>query len=202
MRSHRSPVWSIDQLTPPQVEPITLELARLDRRLDADGSPPSHPDDALLLKLITRARVHVENYTSRSIAPQRWRLKLNQFPSDEEPIVLPRLPIIEIESFKVGGSDFTAYAASCDEWHAELHPSAGCWPAITPSIGAIEIIYRAGYVDGSPEALAVPETLQGAMYLLLGHWYENREAVITGTITASLPDGWETLLAPYIRSAL
>jgi len=42
----------------------------------------------------------------------------------------------------------------------------------------------------------VGENVKQAMYLLIAHWYRNREAVIVGTITAALPLGFMALLMP------
>jgi hypothetical protein len=35
------------------------------------------------------------------------------------------------------------------------------------------------------------------MKLMMGHWFENRENVVVGTITAKLPEAASRLLAPY-----
>jgi hypothetical protein len=35
------------------------------------------------------------------------------------------------------------------------------------------------------------------MLLLIGHWHENREDSIAGTIISSIPMGVKSLLAPY-----
>lgn len=40
----------------------------------------------------------------------------------------------------------------------------------------------------------VPEAIRQAMKLLIGHWHENRETVITGTIASELPFTVESLL--------
>jgi hypothetical protein len=43
----------------------------------------------------------------------------------------------------------------------------------------------------------MPAAIKQALKLLIGHWYENRETVITGTISTALPFAAEALLAPY-----
>jgi uncharacterized phiE125 gp8 family phage protein len=43
----------------------------------------------------------------------------------------------------------------------------------------------------------MPESFRQAMKLMLGHWFENRENVVVGTITAKLPEAASRLLAPY-----
>ena len=43
----------------------------------------------------------------------------------------------------------------------------------------------------------MPEQFRQAMKLAIGHWFENRESVVVGTIATRLPDGARALLAPY-----
>lgn len=40
----------------------------------------------------------------------------------------------------------------------------------------------------------MPDTLRSAMLLMVGHWYENREAVVVGTIATPLPMAVDSLL--------
>lgn len=54
--------------------------------------------------------------------------------------------------------------------------------------------------EGSPtdsDALVLDDDLTTAMLLLIGHWYENREAVAVGVSTASMPLAVESLICPY-----
>jgi hypothetical protein len=65
------------------------------------------------------------------------------------------------------------------------------WPSTTlRPYNGVCITFTCGYGDAS----AVPENLIEAMMLLIGHYYENREAVITGQPAAELPLGVERLL--------
>jgi len=43
----------------------------------------------------------------------------------------------------------------------------------------------------------VPAPVEQAMLLLIGHWFENREAVNVGNIITSFPLGVDRLVAPY-----
>lgn len=46
-------------------------------------------------------------------------------------------------------------------------------------------------------ALVLDDDITTAMLLLIGHWYENRESVVVGTIVADLPMAVEALISPY-----
>lgn len=49
---------------------------------------------------------------------------------------------------------------------------------------------------------AMPRPIVHAMKLMISNFYENREPIVTGTITASLPLSYEYLLAPYINRTI
>ncbi|ARS51506.1 head-tail connector protein [Kushneria konosiri] len=55
-----------------------------------------------------------------------------------------------------------------------------------------------GYLEDET-ALLLDDEITVAMLLLIGHWYENREAVVIGTITAQVPMAVEMLLWPHRR---
>lgn len=57
---------------------------------------------------------------------------------------------------------------------------------------------EAGYAD-DPDALLLDDDITVAMLLLIGHWYANRESVVTGTITAELPMAVHSFLWPHRR---
>lgn len=46
-------------------------------------------------------------------------------------------------------------------------------------------------------ALVLDDDLTTAMLLLIGHWFENREAVVIGSSAAELPMAVEALISPY-----
>ena len=47
------------------------------------------------------------------------------------------------------------------------------------------------------EGQTLTPALKLAALLLIGHWYTNREAVVTGTIATTLPLAYESLIHPY-----
>ena len=55
-------------------------------------------------------------------------------------------------------------------------------------------------VTGEPtdtSALVLDDDLTTGMLLLIGHWYENREAVVIGSTATELPMAVEALISPY-----
>ena len=70
------------------------------------------------------------------------------------------------------------------------------WPQPYAREDAVEITWVAGY---GAAASNVPPAIRAAALLLVGHWYENRDSVVIGTIVADLPMAVDSLLAPFRR---
>lgn len=86
-------------LTPPPFEPVTLQECYTHLRLDPDGSPPEHPDDAMLRRHIATARGQAEKMTRRAFVQQTIRLVTDRFPSEGRScwIELLRPPLIAVQ---------------------------------------------------------------------------------------------------------
>jgi len=178
-------------ITPVQEEPVSLTEVRQHLRL-----PENEAEDALLMSLITTARAYCEHYTRRALAEQTLEVYLNRFPS-VNPIVLPCPPLQTVAEigYKDSTSDETILSASdylvdttCEP--GRILPTYGAnWPVFTPyPTSPIRIRFVAGYEE-------LPVSIRLAMLLLIGHWYENREA--TGTASSVIDFSVHSLLAPY-----
>lgn len=67
--------WGVKVIERANVEPITLQQAKLHLRVDDEaGSPSAHPDDPLITALITAARQWCEAYSGFSFAEQTVEL--------------------------------------------------------------------------------------------------------------------------------
>lgn len=175
--------------TPPAVEPVTVADARLHLRV-------THPDeDALIARLIAAARTHVEQATRRALITQGRRLYLDGWPPGRV-VRLPASPVQRIDAVTVYDADGmpvaldpAAYRLEGTASPARLKVHAGA-PA---AANGIEIDFTAGYGD---EAASVPAPLAQAVLLLVGHWYEFREAG-SELEAASIPLGFDALTAAY-----
>ena len=181
----------------PATEPLTVAEAKLHLRVDVSD------DDALITSLIVAARQHVENFTRRALITQTWDVLMDRFCGDE--IVLPKAPVSAVGSIKYYDTSGALQTWSSDEYLTEfpVGPQAGparitpisgvAFPSTQDRIGAVQIRITAGYGAAS----AVPDGLKAAMRLLIGHWYGNREAVVTGAIATDLPQAIDSLLWPF-----
>lgn len=184
-------------------EQITLATARLHLRLDTEGSPPSHPDDALVTALITAARESAEAYTGAAIVRQNYTLALDEFPSGA--IALGTWPINSITSITYKDGNNVSQTVSASDYmldnfakpgQAALQPNKS-WPATAAVANAVTVTFNAGYTTGdSPNPYPLPRSIEQAMLLTIGHLYENREAV-TLDKKAELPMGAMYLLTPH-----
>jgi uncharacterized phiE125 gp8 family phage protein len=168
-------------VTPPAEEPLTLVEAKAHCRID-------HADeDDLLDAFIVAAREYVEDLTWRQLVTATWKLYLDDFPRGRQ-IRLNKPPIqsiTSIEYYDVEG-DLQTFAAS-KYWVDTIHAPGGillkngeAWPVVeVDRPNAVIITFVAGY----GAAAAVPEKAKHAMRLLISHWDQNREAVLTGTIS-------------------
>jgi len=72
-------------------------------------------------------------------------------------------------------------------------------------MNGVIIRFAAGYAPlvGDPPVVTtdyranIPTAIKQALFLLVGHWYENREEVVTGAVVSKIPQVSEALLAPY-----
>lgn len=193
-------------VVPPTIEPITLEEARMHLRLTADSnndSPPiySHPEDLLVLSLISAARDYCEQNLMRSLALQTVETVLDDFPAGA--IELSGSPITQIVSIVYIDPDSNEQTLASSAYTLDNAQEPGrvlpvdTWPKTAGTTNAVHIRYETGYSSDSPNLNPIPPSIRQAMLLLIGHWYENREAVNIGNITTTLDLAVKSLLKPY-----
>lgn len=185
---------ALTQTVAPAEEPITTTEAKLHLRVD--GST----EDALIGSLITAARAYCENYQRRAYVTQTWTMTLDGFPMDGRKwIDIPLPPLQSVTSITYldsAGSEQTWASSNYTvgtktlPGRVALAPNAS-WPTTQAGrIEAVTITFVAGYGGAS----AVPDRIKQAIYLLIGHWYANRESVVVGTISSALAQSVDALL--------
>lgn len=181
----------------PTSEPVTIEDARWHLRLDdsLDASEIAQ-EDAYLQSLITTARQWCEKYTGRPIAVQTMEETFSAFPITYY-LALHQKPILSIVSVIYTDTDNVSTTFAASNYIADLE--AGCvvlkpdiaWPYFEKyRVEPIKVRYTAGFAT-------VPETIKQAILLLVGHWYENREASIVGQASAQIQFSVKAILDQY-----
>jgi uncharacterized phiE125 gp8 family phage protein len=181
-------IWKL--ITPPASEPVSLDEAKAQLRVDGSD------DNTFISGLITAARLYFEETARRSLITQTWRLSLDEW-SDE--IELPRPPLQSISFIKYKNAAGTETTLSTSVYLVDAESEPGrvvlakdqSWPSDELyKVNPIQITYIAGY----GAAADVPEQMKQAIKLIIGHWYENREATIAGTIMKEIPLGIDSLI--------
>jgi uncharacterized phiE125 gp8 family phage protein len=183
--------------TAPTTEPVSKDEAKLHiRHVLAAGDTT---EDALLDRQIVAARDWVQEYTGRSLYTQTWQCSLPAFP---ERLWLPMAaPLQSVTFVKYYDSDnvlqtLSASLYTLPAFHepAQLaRASNESWPSTYLREDAVQI----EYVTGATSAADIPRPLVQAVLLLVGHWYEQREAVLMGTISKEVEMAVTALCAPY-----
>lgn len=211
-------------ISAPAFEPVTIEEARAHLEAQPYGDSDTDAiDDAMILGFVSAARQACEQFTGLSIAPAVIEIALDAWPSaagaDGAQIELPGGPIRRVLQVTVGDPLASDAAIDPDLYWLDdfalvprLMPALGYWPA-TPAAGylnAIRVRYEVGFAaPGEADAassssdseavdpLPLPPAIRAAILLLLGHLYENREAINVGNLVTTLPLGVHALLRPY-----
>lgn len=193
------PRWSTSLVTAPAVEPVTLTEAKLHCRVDHAS------DDDLITALIVAARQHAEAVTNRALITQTWDLRLDRFPHAAIALIKP--PVASVTSITYVASDGTSTVWDAANYDTDL--PAGTWAQcgrIVPAYGEAfpatrdepnAVIVRC--VHGYGLAADVPSPIKAAILLLVGHWYETREAVSVsiGANVQVVPMAVDALLSPF-----
>ncbi len=87
--------------------------------------------------------------------------------------------------------DPAEYVVDADSFPGAFYCAYGkTYPPTQNIYNAVTVRFVAGYANAG----AVPQRIKQAMFLLIGHWYENRENSVVGTIVNKLPDAVDALL--------
>ncbi len=179
-------------LAAPAEQPVSVEVAKAHLRI----APADAGQDEEVARIVRAATTRAERITQRAFLTQRWRLYLDCFPAGA--ILIPRPPLQSVEAVTYTDPlgveqvlDESSYLVNPFEILGQVTPSQGRkWPATARQAMAVKVDFTAGYD-------AVPEDIVAAILLLVGHFDQNREEVVTGTIATRLPAGVDALLSPY-----
>ncbi|MCI1001818.1 phage head-tail connector protein [Ochrobactrum sp. C6C9] len=181
-------------VTPPAVEPVTIEDARTFLRISTQS------EDTILERLIKTARELVEAETGLALIDQTWRLRVDRWPRSGR-LALFKYPVSAVTEVVAYRADGTAISFAPEEFELQLgrrpqrlymapYPDA-------PTFCGIEVDFVAGF---GATADTVPEVLKQAILSLVAHLYESRAGVDAGSAAVSFPpmvnqmvDGWRRI---------
>ena len=178
-------------------EPIALSEAKLFLKVDTSD------DDALIGTIISSAREYVENFTGYQLLSATYTQYLDKFPNKNTAIELLMNPVSAVTHVKYYDSDNTLQTWNTSNYDTDLKgkparitlANDATFPTVYDRTNAVEIKFVAGYASTS--ATGFPKQLLNAMYLIIGHLYENRQDVIVGSIVTEMKKGADSILRQY-----
>jgi uncharacterized phiE125 gp8 family phage protein len=208
-------------VTPPSVEPILLADAKAHLRV-LDTS-----EDALITALISVARQYVENNTRRALITQTFDVFLDDFPPADgsesqlrtmqsltgvdwprfSTIEIPRPPLQSVTYIKYMDQATrtmvtlapTEYIVDTASERGRIQPGYGkFWPIPLGVMNAVNIRFVAGYGTADTDITSKAAGLRAAMLLLIGAWYQYREAIVDANVRElPVPIAVPAILAQY-----
>ena len=177
--------------------PIALSEAKLFLKVDTSD------DDALIGTIISSAREYVENFTGYQLLSATYTQYLDKFPNKNTAIELLMNPVSAVTHVKYYDSDNTLQTWNTSNYDTDLKgkparitlANDATFPTVYDRTNAVEIKFVAGYASTS--ATGFPKQLLNAMYLIIGHLYENRQDVIVGSIVSEMKKGADSILRQY-----
>jgi uncharacterized phiE125 gp8 family phage protein len=170
---------------------VSLVEAKLHCRVDHND------DDTLISGLIEAATSHLDGWQGilgRAVVTQTWRQDFEGFGYPMRLPVGPVQSIVSVGYQDASGADQVVspadYSILSDEIGAFVALNYGkSWPSVGTRADAVRITYVAGLPTP-------PAAIKQAMLLLIGHWYEHREAVASGNMS-EVPMAVNSLIASF-----
>jgi uncharacterized phiE125 gp8 family phage protein len=188
---------NLELKTAPAKQGLTLAETKLHLRVDADT------EDTLITSLIKAATQTLDGrdgWLGRALITQTWLMRLPGFPTAGIRLPFPPLQTVEsVKYYDAGGTLQTVAAATYQVVKGETRgrivlADAAVWPTTVTREDAVVIEFTAGYGANETD---VPEPIRAALKLLVGHWYDAREAVAYATNPQEMPLGVAALLSTY-----
>jgi len=179
----------------PALEPVSVSEAKAHLRLDGSA------EDILVASLIVTSRLHVEAALGLALIMQGWRLTLDRWPANREPVRFPLRPIGSVTSVTVYDAGGEATVVPSDQYLLDGHalsprliPHGAGWPQPGRTHAGIEIEFNAGIGEAAAD---IPAPIRHAILLLVAHWYEHRDPLEIGQAAAAIPSVVSDLLKPF-----
>ncbi len=181
----------------PASEPVSLAEAKAHLRELSDDF------DTLISALIGAATEHLDGWSGvlgRALVTQTWVQSFDAF-AERLRLPMPAASVVSVVYVDEDGQDQTL----ATENYVLRHDALGSyvelafeaeWPTARDQKQAVTITFTCG-----SDASAVPAPIKAAILLLVGHLFENRDAVSPDNLT-TVPMAVDALTAPYRKRVL
>ncbi len=179
----------------PDVEPVSIEQAKLRLRLPIDVTD----ENQTLTGLIASARQSLERQAGLALITQTWTIAFSGWPIG--PLYLPMRPlqrVLTVKYYDTSGTlqtwDPANYLVSTKNGSLAPVPM-GTWPVVQPGRDEA-VIVTAVFGYGDDEA-SVPELLKTAVLMTVCEWFDgSRQGLVIGATVNELPHGVRAVLTP------
>lgn len=184
-------------ITPPDGQVLSLNDVKAHLRIDGEH------EDSYLASLIVTACDYLQWRAGLSLLLQHWCFYLDEWPSDGI-IKLAKTPVQSIEVVRVYDAQGEPEEISLEDHLLNgLSRPARLWlrnkPQTSRAMNGIEIEFTTGFGESGAD---VPDTLKRAMLIHTAHMYAFRGVLPASDQPASVPIGYESLIAPFCRRGL
>ena len=147
-------------------------------------------ENFLISQYIRRAVAYAENRLSMKLMSQTWDYFMDAFPVGD--ILLPYPPLSSVTTIKYYDTDEAQQTIDTSDYRVDSvsMPArieyVSSWPTNFAKVNAVEIRFVCGYATKGD----IPENIINALFLLISHFNENRQAVMVsmGTLNQLVLD--------------
>jgi uncharacterized phiE125 gp8 family phage protein len=189
--------YAIKTITAATDEPV--DSTEVKKHIAIDSSETTF--DTQINDYIKAATAYIEAATGRQICTATYDLIVDRFPAGRAAINIPKGQLQSITHIKYIDTDGVQTTLSSSKYKVSDSREPGIiqpafdevWPVSRREIDSVEIRFVCGYGDST----VTPEGIKQAALLLVGHYFEHREAVAFNTVASVVPLALVSLLASY-----
>lgn len=184
----------VKQTIAPIELPVTLSETKIHLRVDTND------EDTLISSLIGAATLQAVAFTKMQLVTATYEWTQDCF-TDEIILPYPLLQAVTSVQYYDNTNTLVTLVTTVYELDNRSQPGRIClaegesWPDTFTRKNAVIVTYTAGFGAAND----VPDDIKAAILLIVGHLYENKQDVITGTIVSEVPLASRYILQPYIR---
>tara|TARA_R100000664_G_scaffold31914_1_gene46070 strand:+ start:1830 stop:2408 length:579 start_codon:yes stop_codon:yes gene_type:complete len=179
--------------TQPTSYPVTTAEAKAHLKVDISD------DDTLISNLIVSATQSAEDYTNRCFINTTLKMVADKW---SEIDTLYKSPVASVTNIKYYDTANTQQTLASSVYIVD-NTSKPCrilldedqeYPDLADRKMGIEVNYVVGETEDGTDA---SNLIKQAILLMVGHWYQNREAVVIGRIATEIPMAAKMILDQY-----
>lgn len=185
-------------ITSPAGLAVSLDTAKLHLRVDQ----VDQGNDELIQSYIMAAIDAAERYTGRAFNQRYFRMDEAEFGAGCRfgGLRIDKAPVVAVDSVKYRDDAGDLQTIAPESWSyartsygALIQFASGfSFPSLFAAPDAVQVQFLAGYDSpdysgDTPPSQVLPSVARQAILLTVGHYYANRESIITGTISVELP---------------